>query len=196
MFMRVIIAVVAVVFLFLLIPPVTRLLGVPLSGDFEIVLRLCIAAIALFYIIRGYPPVAVILFMLFASSADAQTIRLEWPNPEPSCVYPQCAVGGYSVCFKPTTAGVNTTFYAGNCKDAFDTSRVVFSDGSRPYNLPYNTAFYLHTNHAPGTRVYFRVIAYGQRGRASLASGEVNAIVPTSGVLVLQVPSVPTPPVP
>lgn len=50
---RVIIAVLAVVVAVLLIPPVARIVGFPLSGDVMLVLRVCIAALAVFYILKG-----------------------------------------------------------------------------------------------------------------------------------------------
>lgn len=52
---RVVVAVLAVVFAIALIPPVARIVGLPISGDLWLVLRLCIAAIAAFYIIAGFP---------------------------------------------------------------------------------------------------------------------------------------------
>ncbi len=52
-FLRIIIAVIAVLFAVALLGPVCRLLGVPMSGDLYIVIRLCIAAIAVFYVLRG-----------------------------------------------------------------------------------------------------------------------------------------------
>ncbi len=50
---RVIVAVLAVVVAVLLIPPVARIVGFPLSGDVMLVLRVCIAALAVFYILKG-----------------------------------------------------------------------------------------------------------------------------------------------
>lgn len=50
---RVIVAVLAVLLALALIPPVARLIGFALSGDVLLVLRLCIAGLAAFYIIRG-----------------------------------------------------------------------------------------------------------------------------------------------
>lgn len=54
-FLRIIIAIVCALVAFALIGPVSRLLGFPVSGDFEIVLRVCIAAAAVLYIVRGRP---------------------------------------------------------------------------------------------------------------------------------------------
>ncbi len=50
---RIIIAVVSCLLAYLLIPPVCRVIGVTLSGDVETILKVCIAGIALFYILRG-----------------------------------------------------------------------------------------------------------------------------------------------
>lgn len=55
LFWRVLIAVLAVVFVYAILPPVLRILGVPLEGDVLLVVKLCIAAIALFYILKGPP---------------------------------------------------------------------------------------------------------------------------------------------
>jgi len=52
-FVRVLIAVFAVLFAVALLGPVCRLLGVPLDADLYLVIRLCIAAIAVFYVLRG-----------------------------------------------------------------------------------------------------------------------------------------------
>ena len=56
LFYRIIIAVLSVVFIFALLPPVLRVLGLDLGGDVLMILKLCIGAIALFYILKG-PPV-------------------------------------------------------------------------------------------------------------------------------------------
>lgn len=50
---RVIVAVLAVLLALALIPPVLRLIGLDVSNDVLLVLRLCIAGLAAFYIIRG-----------------------------------------------------------------------------------------------------------------------------------------------
>lgn len=51
--LRTILAVVAVVMLFFLIPVVFRVVGMPLSADVWTILRVCIAGLALLYIIAG-----------------------------------------------------------------------------------------------------------------------------------------------
>lgn len=53
---RVIIAIVAFVFVWALIPPVLGLLGLTPSGDVMQILRLCTAALAVLYIIAGPIP--------------------------------------------------------------------------------------------------------------------------------------------
>jgi hypothetical protein len=52
---RVIIAVIAVVLVIALIPPVSRIIGFEVGGDLWVVLRICIAGLAVFYIIKGPP---------------------------------------------------------------------------------------------------------------------------------------------
>jgi hypothetical protein len=52
---RIIIAVVAVVLIHLVLPPLFRILGFAASDDVILILNVCIAGIALFYIIRGNP---------------------------------------------------------------------------------------------------------------------------------------------
>lgn len=54
---RVLIAVLACMFTYLLIPPVARIIRLPLGGDVLLVLKVCIAALAVFYILRGSPVV-------------------------------------------------------------------------------------------------------------------------------------------
>lgn len=57
MLWRVIYAVIFVVLLFALIPPLMALLGFPLGAAWPII-RICIAGIALFYILAGPQPPA------------------------------------------------------------------------------------------------------------------------------------------
>jgi hypothetical protein len=52
---RVLIAVISVVLVFALIPLVARVLGFPIEGDLWAIFRLCIAGIAVFYILNGPP---------------------------------------------------------------------------------------------------------------------------------------------
>ena len=52
---RVLIAVVAVVIVLALIPPGARIIGFPIEGDLWLVGRLCIAGLAVFYILNGPP---------------------------------------------------------------------------------------------------------------------------------------------
>ena len=52
-FWRILIAVVAVVLTFALIPPLSRILGFSVTGDVMLVVRICVAGLAVFYILRG-----------------------------------------------------------------------------------------------------------------------------------------------
>lgn len=52
---RVLYAVIAVVLIFLLLPPLLRILGLSLSGDVDTVIRVVVGGLALLYIIRGNP---------------------------------------------------------------------------------------------------------------------------------------------
>lgn len=53
MLWRVVIAVVCVLLLFALLPPLFHIFGIDLSGDVALVLRICIGGIALLYVLRG-----------------------------------------------------------------------------------------------------------------------------------------------
>jgi hypothetical protein len=50
---RVLIAIVAVVVVIALVPPIFRIIGLPLSADLWLIVRVCVAGLALFYILRG-----------------------------------------------------------------------------------------------------------------------------------------------
>lgn len=52
---RVLIAVIAVVLVYHLIPPVSRVLGFEIGGDLLTIIKVCVAGIAIFYIIKGRP---------------------------------------------------------------------------------------------------------------------------------------------
>jgi len=54
-FWRILIAVIAVALTFGLIPPVSRLIGLDINADMLVVIKLCVAGIAVFYIIKGKP---------------------------------------------------------------------------------------------------------------------------------------------
>lgn len=56
MLWRVLLAVLSVVIVFALIPPVSRLLGFSVSGDLFTVIRIVVAGLAVFYILRGPAP--------------------------------------------------------------------------------------------------------------------------------------------
>jgi len=53
---RVLLAVVSVVILYALLPPVARVLGFPLSGDVLTIAKVCIAGLAVLYIGWGKAP--------------------------------------------------------------------------------------------------------------------------------------------
>jgi hypothetical protein len=53
---RVLLAVIAVVLIYALIPPVSRVLGFAIDGDVLLIVKVCIAGLAVFYILRGGPP--------------------------------------------------------------------------------------------------------------------------------------------
>ena len=52
---RVLLAVIAVVLVFALLLPVSRLLGFPLSGDLFLIVRIVVAGLAIYYILNGPP---------------------------------------------------------------------------------------------------------------------------------------------
>jgi hypothetical protein len=52
---RVIIAVLAVVIIWAVLPPFFRIVGFSVSGDVLLVLRICIAGLAVFYVLKGPP---------------------------------------------------------------------------------------------------------------------------------------------
>jgi len=53
---RTILAVIAVVILFMLIPALLALFGIPMAGPLWTVLRICIGGIAIFYVLTGTSP--------------------------------------------------------------------------------------------------------------------------------------------
>lgn len=52
-FWRVLIAVVGAILALAIIPPFLRLIGFPASADLMLVIRIVVAAIAIFYVIKG-----------------------------------------------------------------------------------------------------------------------------------------------
>lgn len=74
---RILIAVLLVVLLLALIPPVFRLIGFPLNGDLLLILKIVIAGLAILYIVKGppFPPIAVVLFLLLGGMACASVDR-------------------------------------------------------------------------------------------------------------------------
>jgi len=55
---RVLFAVFVVVIIYLLLPPVSRILGFGLGGDVLQVVKICIAALAVYYVVWGKGPFA------------------------------------------------------------------------------------------------------------------------------------------
>ncbi len=53
---RILIAVISCILVFALIPPVSRIIGFEVSGDLMLIVRICVAGIAIFYILRGSTP--------------------------------------------------------------------------------------------------------------------------------------------
>ncbi len=56
MLWRVIIAIICCIVAYALIPPVSRIIGFAVTGDFWLVIRVCIGALAVLYILRGSLP--------------------------------------------------------------------------------------------------------------------------------------------
>ena len=52
---RVIIAVICVVLIYAILPPFFRIVGFAASGDVILILRICIAGLAVLYVVKGYP---------------------------------------------------------------------------------------------------------------------------------------------
>jgi len=59
MFWRIIIAVVVVLLVYALIPPVVALLGFGINPNAIIIIRICIIGIAILYVLRGPNPPAI-----------------------------------------------------------------------------------------------------------------------------------------
>lgn len=59
MLWRIIIAVICVLVIYAVIPPFFRIVGFSLSGDVMLILRICIAGLAVLYVLKGppFPPV-------------------------------------------------------------------------------------------------------------------------------------------
>ena len=52
-FLRILIAVIGVILLYAILPPFLRIIGFPASGDLMIIIKIVVAAIAIFYVFRG-----------------------------------------------------------------------------------------------------------------------------------------------
>ena len=55
-FVRVLLAVLGVVLLFAILPPFFRIIGFPPSADVLLILKICVAAVAVFYVFTGRGP--------------------------------------------------------------------------------------------------------------------------------------------
>lgn len=53
---RVLMAVIAVVLVYALIPPFTRIIGFGINADLMLIIKVCVAGLALFYVFKGSPP--------------------------------------------------------------------------------------------------------------------------------------------
>lgn len=56
---RILFAVISLVLVFALLPPLLRIIGLPISSDVMLVIRVCIIGLAVYYILRGpwsFPP--------------------------------------------------------------------------------------------------------------------------------------------
>lgn len=56
LFWRVIIAAITVIFVYAIIPPFCHLIGFDMNADLMMIIRVCVAALAIFYVIFGPPP--------------------------------------------------------------------------------------------------------------------------------------------
>jgi len=56
MLWRIIFAVIGLVLFNLLIEPLSRIIGLPLTGDVLMVIRICVAGIAIYYVLSGAKP--------------------------------------------------------------------------------------------------------------------------------------------
>lgn len=52
-FWRVLIAVIGAILAFAIIPPLLRIIGFPASADLMVVIKIAVAAIAIFYVLKG-----------------------------------------------------------------------------------------------------------------------------------------------
>jgi len=55
--LRVIVAVICVVAIFTLLPPLFRTLGIEASGDMVTIIKVCVGFLALLYVVKG-PPIS------------------------------------------------------------------------------------------------------------------------------------------
>lgn len=55
MLWRIVLAVIAVLLFYAILPPVMRVIGFPASGDVLLILRIAVAGLAIFYVLKGPP---------------------------------------------------------------------------------------------------------------------------------------------
>ena len=55
MLWRIVLAVIAVILFFALLPPLLRIIGFPASDDLLLILRVAVAGLAIFYVLKGPP---------------------------------------------------------------------------------------------------------------------------------------------
>ncbi len=55
MLWRIVLAVIAVILFYAILPPLLRIIGFPVSSDLMLILRVAIAGLALFYVLKGPP---------------------------------------------------------------------------------------------------------------------------------------------
>ena len=55
MLWRIVLAVIAVLLFYAILPPVMRVIGFPASGDVLLILRIAVAGLAIVYVLKGPP---------------------------------------------------------------------------------------------------------------------------------------------
>ena len=55
-FIRVLIAVIGAILVIALVPPFLRIIGFPAQGDLMVIIKIVVAAVALFYVFKGSGP--------------------------------------------------------------------------------------------------------------------------------------------
>ena len=55
MLWRIVLAVIVVILFYAILPPLLRIIGFPASSDLMLILRIAVAGLAIFYVLRGAP---------------------------------------------------------------------------------------------------------------------------------------------